>query len=183
MLPQMSNTPRVYRRILVPAREKTGGLWSAGDRRILRGAWHSMPCRVCRHRAQGVSTSLGTTHAVAQDALAMTLGDLLLQELRVTVAVTLPQLDALTTTLTNALSALGDRMADSMDPIRASVDALATKLSTTIRTELAQHAEALRNAAQDPAEVLAVAAQIDQLGERLVAEVQSIVPDAPPPGA
>jgi hypothetical protein len=98
----------------------------------------------------------------------MNLTELLLQNVNVTLTITLPQLDALVA----AIDRLGDRMADALDPIRTAIE----QARATLTTELAQIAEAIRQAGTDPVAVQAVAADVDELAQRIA----NIIPDVPP---
>ena len=101
------------------------------------------------------------------------------QGLTITLAVSLPQLDTLTTQVVQAMQQLGDRIVDSLDPIRLAVANLQTTLIAAIDTELGQIAAALEEA-QHPAQVQALVADIDAARDRLKERVAAMMPDIPP---
>jgi len=92
----------------------------------------------------------------------------------------LPQLDILNQTWHDGLQALGDRMADSLQAIRDEVAQLKTDMITAIDEELVQVTEAIRTAAEDPAEIRALADDIAATRESLKQRVMAMVPETPP---
>ena len=99
----------------------------------------------------------------------------------ISVELSIPQLDALGSQLTTSLQALGDRMADIFDPIRTAIQSSNDAIAAAITAEMTQlRATIEANQNLNETQVQALAEEINTSRDRLVAQIQNMVPDIPP---